>query len=249
MVLSFKDFLLEQKNYSSIKTGLELHDSLNPKMWINFELNDKVSEALKRIAQEFIIFLGVPKHSVLDIIITGSNCSFNYSQFSDIDLHLIIDETIACPTCSGGFIEDCFRAKKTVWNSSHDIKIKSYPVELYAQPKNASLIAAGIYSLQKNNWIKKPSGFHNFSVNDISVKAKAGELMDDIDDAISIKMNDKSALNELKDRIKRLRQSGLAKKSEMSTENLAFKTIRNNGYLEKLDNYIKQFDDESLSLK
>ncbi len=32
-------------------------------------------------------------------------------------------------------------------------------------------------------------------------------------------------------------------------ENLAWKTIRNNGFLDKLDNYVKNLDDESLSVK
>lgn len=249
MGISFKKYLVERKSYSRFKTGLELHDSLNPKLWLNYELNDKVAEALKRIAQEFIVFLGIPKHAVLDIIITGSNCSFNYSPLSDIDLHLIIDERAACPTCAGSFIEDCFRAKKTVWNTSHDITVKGYPVELYAQPKNGTLIAAGIYSLQQNAWLKKPSSFHNYMVDDTSVKAKAKELMEIIDNAIDIKMSDRDALADIKAKIKRLRQAGLAKKSEFSTENLAFKTLRNNGYIEKLDKYIKQFDDEALSLK
>lgn len=248
MGTSFKAFLQERKSYGDIKTGLELHDTLNPKLWLNNELNEKVADALKRIAQEFIEFLGIPKNSVLDVIITGSNCSYNYSPASDLDLHLIVDEQVACPTCSGSFIEDCFWAKKTVWNNSHNIKIKGYPVELYAQPKNSTLIAAGVYSIQQGTWLKKPSSFYNYSTDDISVKAKAGELMDAIDTAIDMKMSDKSALNELKNRITKLRKAGLDKKSEQSTENLAFKALRNNGYIEKLDKYIKNFEDESLSL-
>jgi hypothetical protein len=50
-------------------------------------------------------------------------------------------------------------------------------------------------------------------------------------------------------RIKRLRQSGLEKNSEFSVENLAWKTVRNNGFLDKLDDYVKNLDDASLSIR
>jgi hypothetical protein len=246
--ISFKDYLLE-RDYNSVSTRLEYHDTLNPALWRGTKLNEKVAEALKRIAREFISTLEIPVSSVIDIVITGSNCSFNYSSLSDLDVHLIIDEKLACPNCRGSFIEDCFRAKKTVWNSTHNIKVKGYPVELYAQPKDDKLVAAGIYSLQQNAWLKKPKHRTDINVNDSTVKAKADEFMALIDDAIDANSTDRDFFNDIKAKIKRLRQTGLEKKSEFSTENLAFKAIRNNGYLDKLDNYMKDLTDKSLSLK
>lgn len=247
MGTSFKQFLKE-KDYSSINTKLEYHDSLNPKLWRGTELNNKVREALERISQEFIDFLAISPSSVTDVIITGSNCSYNYSPQSDIDLHLVINESVICKDCPGDFIQDCFKAKKNLWNLEHNIKIYNYDVELYAQPEGDKMVAAGIYSIRKATWIKKPSASQPHTYDDISVKAKAGEVMDSIDSAIDDKVTDKTSLQKLKDKIKQLRQSGLAKNSEYSAENLAFKTIRNNGYLDKLDNYMKTLDDESLSL-
>lgn len=240
---------MQERDYKSIGTRLEYHDTLNPVLWRGMELNEKVADALKRIAREFISTLEIPLSSVIDIVITGSNCSFNYSNLSDLDLHLIIDEKLACPNCKGSFVEDCFRAKKTVWNSTHNIKVKSYPVELYAQPKGDKLIAAGIYSLQQSAWLKKPKHRADIDVNDSTVKAKAEEFMALIDDAIENNSTDRDFFADLKSKIKRLRQAGLEKKSEFSTENLAFKALRNNGYLEKLENYVKDLTDKSLSLK
>ncbi len=252
MGTSFKQYLIEKHEYSKIKTHLEYHDTLNPKLWEQNKLNERVAEALERIAQEFIEFLSIPSSSVSDIIITGSNCSFNYSKLSDIDLHLIVNEKKACPDCPGSFIEDCFKAKKNLWNLNHDIKIHGYPVELYAQPEGDKLVAAGIYSVRKKKWIKQPS-FGNPvppTYDDTSVKSKAGEIMDQITSLIDDKVTDRDSVQILKDRIKRLRQSGLEKNSgEFSVESLAFKVIRNNGFIEKLNNYIKTLEDSSLSLE
>jgi hypothetical protein len=55
-------------------------------------------------------------------------------------------------------------------------------------------------------------------------------------------------LNAIKDRIKKLRSSGLQQGGEFSIENLAFKALRNLGYLEKLSNYMKNIEDRDLSI-
>lgn len=248
MKTTFKEYLAE-RDIEKIPTNLEYHNNLNPKLWENDRLNKRVSDALERIAQEFIEFLAISSTSVTDIIITGSNCSYNYSKFSDIDLHLVVNEKTACKDCPGNFIEDCFKAKKNLWNKDHNIKIYGYDVELYAQPEGDKLAAAGIYSLKFKKWLKKPNVKQPHNYDSISVKAKAAELMDLIDSAIDDKVTDKDSLQDIKDQIKQLRQSGLEKGGEYSCENLAFKVVRNNGYLDKLDSYVKNIDDASLSIR
>jgi hypothetical protein len=245
---SFRQYL-EERDYQKFSTNLEYHSTLNPKLWQKFELNDKVADRLEQIAQEFLQFLAIAPISVSDIIITGSNCSFNYSKLSDIDLHLIIDPKVACESCAGDFIEDCFQAKKNLWNLEHDISIRGYQVELYAQPKDGTMTANGIYSLRQRNWIKKPSTNIEHDYDDISVKAKAKEMMSQIDSVIDDKVSDKTVIQALKDKIKKTRQAGLEKGGEFSVENLAFKVVRNNGYMDKLYDYSLKADDAELSLK
>lgn len=249
MGTSFKQYLYEKQDYAKIKTHLEYHDTLNPKLWEQNKLSERVSEALERIAQEFIEFLAIPSSSVSDIIITGSNCSFNYSRLSDIDLHLIINEKNACPDCPGSFIEDCFKAKISLWNKDHDIKIHGYPVELYAQSENDNLVAAGIFSLKNHKWIKQPKTQNMNRESDFSVKSKAGIIMDQIDSIIDDKITDESLLDGIQKTLKNYRQSGLESKGEFSVENLSWKVVRNNGYIEKLKNYIKTIKDVELSLE
>lgn len=245
---SFKDFLMEF-DIDKVDPKLAYHDELNPKLWDGQTLNRDVKKALDKIANEFIEYLGVSKTAIKDIIITGSNCGFNYTPLSDIDLHLVIDfaEQDFCPSCVGDFIADCFQSKKTLWNSTHDITIYDYDVELYAQDAAEKHIAPGVYSLMNDKWLIAPV-FKKPSYDAFSVKAKAGEIMDNIDSFVSSNSDDIASIKELKDKIRKMRQAGLQTNGEYSTENLAFKTLRNNGYLQKLSTYLNQIEDKSLSL-
>ena len=53
---------------------------------------------------------------------------------------------------------------------------------------------------------------------------------------------------DLKDQIMNMRQNGLEKGGELSIENLAFKYLRNNGYIEKLKDTISNSFDKIYSI-
>ena len=56
-------------------------------------------------------------------------------------------------------------------------------------------------------------------------------------------------MEQIKEKIRTMRQAGLERAGEFSIENLSFKVLRRNGYLEKLyDISLKDYD-TSLSLK
>jgi len=46
-----------------------------------------------------------------------------------------------------------------------------------------------------------------------------------------------------------MRKAGIKKAGEFSQENLIFKELRNKGYLDRMNQYIKSKEDEKLSLK
>ena len=70
---------------------MKFHDELNPKLWDGLELKPEVKEKLNEIAEAFKEYLDIPEDAILDIRITGSSASYNYTEYSDLDLHLIID--------------------------------------------------------------------------------------------------------------------------------------------------------------
>ena len=81
-------------NLKSILQSFHQRDRLNPKIWKKSDgdilINPKVREKLLEISKEFINFLKV-EIIVSDIIMTGSLANYNWSNFSDVDLHIVVD--------------------------------------------------------------------------------------------------------------------------------------------------------------
>lgn len=230
-----------------LEPGIELHNELNPKLFTDFELDEKARNQLMNIADKFIEFLDIDMMFVTDIILTGSNTSFTYTRFSDLDLHIVFSDKVFCDSCPENFMTDCFNKSKTVWNDNHHITVKGYPVELYAQPEDDNLIAIGVYSLRDNKWLKRPEKTESHIDTD-SVQIKTQDFITQINDLVDNKSDDIDNLEKLQARLKRYRQAGLEKGGETSVENIVVKTLRNNGYLQKLYKYTADLNDDKLSL-
>ena len=251
-------------NLTSILSSFHLQDELNPKIWVlpnERAMSDpkgqvetmkpKVRERLLQIAYEFIDFLGVDV-VVSDVVMTGSLSNYNWSRFSDVDLHIIIDFNQFSKK-ELPLYEELFRLKKTLFNDNHDITIFGYDVELYAQDENESHFSSGEYSVLFDEWITEPKKDKTEIDTDL-IKKKSEQWMNQIDTIIenakdeplevAIKLIDK-----YKDKIKKYRTAGLEKGGEMSDENLVFKVLRRNGYIQKLFDFKNEFMDKSLSLK
>ncbi len=154
-------------NLKSILSSFHLKDKLNPKIWVlpneramsdpkgQMEtMRPKVRERLIDIADEFIDFLGVDV-IVSDVMMTGSLANYNWSQFSDIDLHIIVDfEQFSDRELP--LYEELFKLKKTLFNDKHDIKIYGYDVELYVQNDVEVHFSSGEYSVLFDEWKNKP---------------------------------------------------------------------------------------------
>ncbi len=236
---SFEDFLKKTQTY---------HETLNPKLWDeNKQLKPEVSEKLLQIASRFMESLRLDSLQVEDIVLTGSNANYNWTSHSDLDVHLLLNNE-ACEDCQTPELEDCIQAKKILWNDRHEINIYGIPVEIYATTRHEELVKdSGTYSLQHYHWIAQPQR-KELSLDSASVIAKSQMIMAEIDQAIDSKTNDEQDLQEILDKIAQMRQSGLDSFGEFSVENLTFKVLRTNGYLDKIKGYFKQVQDHSLSL-
>ena len=210
---------------------------------MHYCLRPEIRRALLRISNEFFIFLGIDA-PVDDVTFTGSMANFNYTQMSDIDLHLIINFSNVDENHT--LVKDFFNAKKSVWNESHNIKIKGHDVELYVQGLDEPHHSTGVFSVLKNKWIVKPEK-KRVVINKRAIKQKAQCIMSDIDLALQ-SPNRKIILDKIKEKIKNMRSSGLERAGEFSVENLAFKVLRRNGYLEKLYGTSREDFDRSLSV-
>jgi cytidyltransferase-like protein len=210
-------------------------ETLNPKIWENNKLKIKLREALLKVAQEFYdsLSLDLPLE---DILLLGSSANYNWTDASDIDLHLLIDYK---SKPYSDLLGKYFDAKKDEFKNKYNLIYQGHPVEVYVQDVNDPNASQGIYSILNNKWIKEPQK-ENIEIDDFEIAKKAQPLMNQIDTLVSNPETTTIDIDKLKSKIKQFRQAGLDEKGEYSLENLAFKQLRYNGYLEKLNNLKKE---------
>jgi hypothetical protein len=216
-----------------------VNNQLNPKIWDGGELKPEVVSKLKDIARAFEEFVGIDL-DVVDYTITGSNANYTWTEYSDLDLHLIIPGT---PTEEQ---RELFSAKKALWSEQHDITIKGLPVETYIQGEDEPHHSTGVYSIVKNTWLVKPKKVKP-KVDDAAVEAKKDGVMRDIETAMLSK--DLMKLRVVKEKITKMRKAGLERAGEWSVENLVFKILRNLGLIDQITEKIRELEDSELSLE
>ena len=75
-----------------MKITEELHQELNPSLFMDDKMRPKVREWLLDIAKEFTGSIAEDlDYKVLDVLLVGSQAGYNYTQYSDIDLHLVVN--------------------------------------------------------------------------------------------------------------------------------------------------------------
>lgn len=218
---------------------VSVNKRLNPKIWKDNTLDPKVRLKLLEIAKVFKKFLGIDI-KIVDVTITGSNANYTWTEYSDLDLHLIVPGE---PTPEQ---RELFNAKKSLWAEQHNITVKGLPVEVYVQGAEEPHHSTGVYSLIKNQWVHEPKKVKP-NVDDAAVKAKKESVVHDIETALI--GQDLTQLRLVKEKITKMRKAGLERTGEWSTENLAFKVLRNLGLIDKIAEKIRELEDEELSLE
>lgn len=231
---------------SQVNEDIQIHNELNDKLWNkDEELLPGIAEKIEDIVELFVKQLeedGIELR-VEDIYLVGSNVNYNYTDRSDLDIHIIADESF---DCASEHLPIIYNAYKALFNSKYDIKINGVNVELYVENKDAlSNISAGIYSLN-HGWINKPS------ISQIPKIDKA-----DFEHTLQIYENEYLELLEnpslekvesFIDRLYELRLSGIKTQNEFSTGNLVFKEFRYLGYLDELRELKIKLINDKLSL-
>lgn len=209
------------------------------------KMHDKIKNKLLEIADSYVDFMGID-FFIHDIVLTGSLANYNWSEYSDVDIHIIVD--FENQKYSSEIMKEFFDAKEKAWKSKHNIKIKNFDVELYVQDTNEEAVSSGIYSLLKNKWVIEPER-KKVNINDKKILKKADLYAAKINKLISQSKNNdiNHELNILWNKLKKFRKCGLGKNGEYSYENLTFKLLRRNGYVEKLLNIKSKSLDKKLS--
>ena len=225
--------------------SIERHETLNSKLFDeNNKLKEDVREALLNVKDEFLKDLSENKIPlrVIDIWLVGSNASFNYTDKSDIDLHIIANLDDVCEdTC---LLQILYNYVKASFNKRHDISIEGLPVEVYIQDVNSNSVSNGIYSLQEDEWIKFPEQLPEYETD----TTKLVGLQDLLRIYNTLDRTNIEQIKSLIDYAYIIRQKGLVE-GEFSDGNLSFKEFRNLGYLDELKDLVAELRSKELSLE
>lgn len=242
-------------NTSEIIKSFKPQNELNPKIWDkegnSYKMKPEVRERLLEIANEFIDFLKI-EIVVTDIVLTGSLANYNWSKYSDFDIHIIANFN-QFPPSHVELYKELFMLKKAIFNKNHDIRIFGYEAELYVESEDEAHFSSGVYSLLYNDWQHEPQK-EKVKIDKNTIERKAKQWMEIIDGVLENiegeSIDDaKELISKYKEKIKKFRTCGLEKDGEYSSENLVFKILRRNGYLEKLMDASHKVLEKGLSMK
>jgi predicted nucleotidyltransferase len=225
----------------SLEEGLvediEKHEELNPALFENSKLKPEVKNKINEIVDEFLKEFEEAdvELAVQDIILTGSNASYNYTKDSDLDIHIVADVSKIEDTLK--LHKVIYDAYKSAFNKKFEIELNKVPVELYVETQDTPLVSNGIYSVINDEWVKEPTKEDIPEVDQEAIdkafkpwekryKALLADTTDEVEDEADI--------DKFIDSLYELRAKGLSTDGEYSIENLVFKEMRNKGYLDTL---------------
>ncbi len=216
------------------------------------KLDSQIRMRLLDIADDFVKSLEVKWVKPSDIVLTGSIANYNWSKYSDVDIHIIYNFKDVYDKTD--FIKDYFNSKRDIWNEAHEgLTIKDFPVEISVEDSNNPANSTGVYSLEKNKWVKEPEDMNDSKLNMDYIKnfcakqmTKFDELFDQIDNEADRKKLEtlSNKVEALYTKLKNMRGEALkSKEKEMATGNIIWKVIKHQGYIEQAWEYINKVYD------
>ena len=230
--------------------AFDIQKELNQKLWSGEkEIRRGVKGALMDVVDEFLEGLDMDL-DIKDIIVTGSIANYNWSKFSDIDLHILID--FAEVNENEEMVKKFFDAVRSNWNKLHNILVKGHEVEIYVQAEHEPHVSTGVYSLMNDRWLVKPKKIRP-AIDRYNATKKMKQVAREVDKLSAI--YDGGSFEEafemagsIKEKLKRMRRAGLDKTGIYSPENLAFKMLRRSGDIEQLFSIYTQAYDKLYSM-
>jgi hypothetical protein len=225
--------------------SLRFTDVLNPVFWIGDSLKPEVREALMRFAKAFAAYVDLDDRAIADVILLGGNAGYNYTAMSDLDVHLVVDPKYI-PDCNPDLLDEFYMDKKTLWELTHKVTIFGSKAEPYIErPGVTRKKSQGVYSLMRQAWIQKPEKMED-ELDEKELEKKVKDLKHKID--TYIKNGKPEALNSLVKKLRVSRGVSLQKYGEYGFENMVFKELRNQGYIDKVRSTVVNLKSQSLSL-
>jgi len=252
------------------RESFALHDELQPDIWDGDKLKEEVEERLVEIARDFITTLRESKDIgapivIEDIRFTGSLANYNWSKYSDIDLHILVDFSKINEDTQ--LVKAFFDEARMRWNDQHRITIHGFEVEIYVEDVEETHKSSGIYSLGADSWSAGDNAAETWTA--WLVKPEPGEATIDFDtaekkvqdyiervDCVAFLIEEEEdyeqalrVIDRTKEKIRDMRKAGLeSEEAEFSAENIAFKILRRDHALRRLSDLKHMAYDKLMSL-
>lgn len=223
---------------------------------MNAQLNQKIFDGMTMkydVRETILSIVGVFLETVcknseicltpLDVVVVGSNAAYNYSETSDLDVHIILNYDMIDGD-PDELIQSYFNAEKSNFNDKYSFTVKGIDVELYVEDVNTSSVTNGIYSVLNDEWIKKPVPT---SINHFVDQSKLDDLIFEINEVFS--GESAGAIEDMINKLYLMRKYSLSVDGETGQGNLLFKEIRSLGLLDQLKDRLYELRSKYLSLE
>lgn len=245
--IKFKHFITEQF----------YNEKLNPKFWTlendTYVFDERIANKLVEIANDLSIRSEVDMY-VQDIVLTGSMANYNYTKFSDLDVHILLDfDDVGSDR---ELVKSALDGKRFKWNNDHNINIRGHNIELYFEDTNENHVSSGIYSLLNGEWVKEPS-IQQPDIDESEVIFRFNQIQRDIQLIkkyyLQSKNNKKTSrivhniASNYKDKIMNMRKDSLGEDGEFGEGNIVFKKLRDSNNIKLLIDIINKTYDNIYS--
>lgn len=245
MMNDFEDRFNLAPEEELIDEKYEEHETLNPQLFNSDDtLKDEVLNKLMQIVEAYVEdseFIGMD--DVITAHFVGSNASYNYTDKSDIDLHIVVD--LAKLSSDPLMAQIAANGEKALFNKRYNININGCAVEVYVEDKTADLKSQGVYDIYENAWVRHPQ----YAVDNNKHFNFDFLLEQTMHQCESLaKSSDVKQIQSFINSLYGMRKASLSKYGEPGDGNQVFKELRNIGYIDMLRDRVAQIKSTSLSL-
>ena len=223
--------------------NIELHDELNPRIWNGDKLRPQIKQGVMQVVDEFQDYIEY-QLPIVDIVLVGSNASYNYTAHSDLDVHIILNfeniddnKELVGMLCQGW---------KSSFNNAYDIQLGGQDVEVYCEDMQTSTNSNGIYSVIQDRWLKYPQPIE-IPAEEIDIEPYLDPVLVDVEDALN--SGSSEDVQKMIDWLYYQRKLALQTEGEFSVGNLIFKAVRNEGLLDALKDKRNELRSKELTVE
>lgn len=227
--------LADRDRLTALVDDVQLRDTLHPAFWTDGKLDPVVRERLLAMAELFITDLGFGDVEVKEVVFAGSLAGYLYHSQSDVDVHVRVDGSpISTDT---KLLFRLFNSESDDWNGDYSFRVRGREVELFMIDYRSPEGSDGVYSLREDRWIKRPERPTNV-VERAEVQAAVDRFAAEFETlrhrlATAPADFDCREFKGYRRMLKDYRaKQGFQRSGEHSVGNLAFKALRNGGYLD-----------------